>query len=39
MYRSLHFMHERALYGFWKATVRWLAHGLTHQTGPTVKLH
>jgi NADH dehydrogenase len=39
MYRSLHFMHERALYGFWKASVRWLAHGLTHQTGPTVKLH
>jgi NADH dehydrogenase len=39
MYRSLHFMHEVALYGVWRAFLRRLAHGLTHQTGPTVKLH
>jgi NADH dehydrogenase len=39
MYRSLHFMHQVALYGFWRASLRWLAQGLSHQTAPTVKLH
>ncbi len=39
MYRSLQFMHEVALYGVLRASLRWLAHGLSHQTGPTVKLH
>jgi NADH:quinone reductase (non-electrogenic) len=39
MYRSLHFMHEVALYGIPRATLRWLARGLSHQAEPTVKLH
>jgi NADH dehydrogenase len=39
MYRSLHFMHEVALYGVMRAALRWFARGLSHQTEPTVKLH
>jgi NADH dehydrogenase len=39
MYRSLQFMHDVALYGVLRASLRWLARGLSHQAEPTVKLH
>lgn len=39
MYRSLQFMHDVALYGVLRASLRWLTRGLSHQTEPTVKLH
>ena len=39
MYRSLHYMHEMALYGFLKASIRSLARGLSRSAEPTVKLH
>jgi NADH dehydrogenase len=39
MYRSLQYMHDVALYGVMRASLRWLARGLSHQAEPTVKLH
>jgi NADH dehydrogenase len=39
MYRSLHLMHEVALYGSWRASLRALARKLAKPSEPTVKLH
>ena len=39
MYRSLHLMHEVALYGSWRASLRALAQKLSKPSEPTVKLH
>jgi NADH dehydrogenase len=39
MYRSLHLMHEVALYGSWRASLRALARKLSKPSEPTVKLH
>ena len=39
MYRSLHLMHEVALYGSWRASLRALGRKLSKPSEPTVKLH
>jgi NADH dehydrogenase len=39
MYRSLHLMHEIALYGAGRASLRALARKLSKSSEPTVKLH
>jgi len=39
MYRSLRFMHERALGGTTRAVLGLVARALAHRTGPKVKLH
>jgi NADH dehydrogenase len=39
MYRSLRFMHDRALGGTPRAVIGMLARTLAHRTGPQVKLH
>jgi len=39
MYRSLRFLHERALGGTLRAVLGILARTLAHRTGPQVKLH
>jgi NADH dehydrogenase len=39
MYRSLHLMHEIALYGAGRASLRALARRLSKSSEPTVKLH
>lgn len=39
MYRSLYFMHEVALEGFFRTLFAVLARGLSRQAEPTVKLH
>jgi NADH:ubiquinone reductase (H+-translocating) len=39
MYRSLHLMHEVALYGAGRASMRALARRLAKPSEPTVKLH
>ena len=39
MYRSLHLMHEIALYGIGRALLRSLARRLARPTEPEVKLH
>jgi NADH:ubiquinone reductase (H+-translocating) len=39
MYRSLHAMHERALYGAPQTALGLLSRGLSRRTGPQVKLH
>jgi NADH:ubiquinone reductase (H+-translocating) len=39
MYRTLHFLHERALQGTPGAVLRLMARALAHRTGPRVKLH
>ena len=39
MYRSLHLMHEVALYGGWRASLRALGRKLSKPSEPTVKLH
>ena len=39
MYRSLRFMHERALNGTPRALLSAVVRALAHRTGPQVKLH
>ncbi|HUI21416.1 MAG TPA: NAD(P)/FAD-dependent oxidoreductase [Methylocella sp.] len=39
IYRSLHLLHERALHGTPRTVLDLLARGLSHRTGPRVKLH
>ena len=39
MYRSLHLMHEAALYGMARATLRSFARQLARPATPAVKLH
>ncbi len=39
MYRSLRFVHERALGGTPRALMAMVVRALAHRTGPQVKLH